>query len=142
MIPTKHITGCPSRSELTAASVLLSKWRMHYFQLLYHEKLTQPGLDAAPFEVVLTYKFSANLRVVCPSHPEYSFDIDWVADEDQASYGQGVLRKCRLILTAISAGKTKVNRLACCPLATPGSCVCDFKSDCPVHGTQCNGGHD
>lgn len=138
----KQPRPCPTREQLSAASAVLNDWKLHYFQLLYFNGLTSPGANVKPFEVKLSFGYSPHLHVHCAANDSYTFSLPWCNAEDQAAADADVLRKCRIIQTAISAGKTKVNRLACCPLALPGHCVCDFKSDCPVHGTQCNGSHD
>ena len=31
---------------------------------------------------------------------------------------------------------------ACCNKAVPAYCVCEFRSRCPDHGSQCHGSHD
>lgn len=36
----------------------------------------------------------------------------------------------------------RLNRVACCELARQVHCVCDIKTECPIHGSRCFGTHD
>lgn len=142
--PPQTPQTAPTLSELSRAGQVLNEWHLHYYQLLFFKNLTKPGKgDGRPFEVVRALgDYHPTLTITCAAYPEYNFKLRGVPSEEQAAYDESVLEKCGIILAAISAGKTKVNRLACCPLAVAAHCICNFKGDCPVHGGQCNGSHD
>lgn len=141
--PSIKIQTAPSLESLRQASETLINWHLHYYQLLYASGLAQSAPRyGKPFEVVLSLQYHPTLRIVCRQNPDYSFSLGWIKPEDQPDYDMQVLEKCQLILTALSAGKTKVSRYACCPLSKPGHCVCNYKDDCPIHGSRCNGSHD
>jgi hypothetical protein len=52
------------------------------------------------------------------------------------------LEHVRVLSDAIDAGKTRVHRAACCPLAEIRPCVCDISFRCPIHGDKCHGTHE
>lgn len=140
---TQQIQTAPTLEELSKASAVLGSWHLHYYQLLHVNGLTQPSPGyGRPFEVVRSLDYHPCLKIVCKQNPEYTFTIGWIKPEEQSAYDAQVIEKCKTIMTAISAGKTKVSHYACCPLSKPAHCVCSYKDDCVIHGSRCNGSHD
>lgn len=127
----------PSVDEISAALKVLNNYWLHYYQLLYFEqpKLTAPG-SGRPFNLRIDPERLGCIRVSFVDDTSYDFHIN------SSEADQDLLAKCRLVLDAHKAKKTKVDRLACCPLATFRNCVCNVSFNCPVHGQKCVGTHD
>ena len=133
----------PSRDEINAMRRIWDDWKLHYYQLLYFQNPPLTNADGYPFDVKKTDRDFLGLVIVPPKAPEFEFAVYAAKDDvEQESMDREVLSKIVLIQEAIKQGLKKQNRYACCGLAHQVSCVCNYKSDCPIHGIQCNGSHD
>ena len=137
-----NITPSPDFKEVFSAFKVMKSWLLHYYQLMYSQKLAAAGRKDLPFSIELEVEHCPRLKVISNKDAQYSFEIGWAKEMSQDEYDKVILSKCAAIQEAIASGKQKRSRYACCPLAVPQHCVCNFRGDCVVHGAQCNGSHD
>lgn len=136
----------PTTDKIEAAWRVYDEWQLHYYQLLYFQRpqLTSPGKPGYPFTVMLAPNAMLCLKVVAEQAPEYSFTIHNYLPKDwtQEQYDAEIVRRCKLIKSAIAEQKQKFDVRACCGLAQRRNCICYFSCICEIHGTKCVGSHD
>lgn len=145
MLKNKKIQIAPTDQELYNATMVIVNWNLHYYQLLYFNELIHPnGSNGRPFKLEFSYDKHPRLKVISTINSEYLFNISKnPADKlTQEKYDAVVLNNCALITKAIQAGKTKVNKYACCGLSIPQHCVCSYSGICELHGESHHGTHD
>jgi hypothetical protein len=137
--------ACPTQEQIQNATSVYRDWLLHYYQLLwFHDpKLTAPGRDARPLSVEFDPDHIACLRVAVPQNPDFSFLIlSHLNSKTQDEYDAEFMRKANTVVSAVSAGRSKVDMRACCPLAVIRGCVCAISFSCELHGQRCIGTHD
>lgn len=143
----RNATACPSRDEIGAAALVLSRFKVSIYQPLYANGFVEPGNQGGKFYVNYSVDHIGCIEVsVSPTWYRMKSDGQDAAAAQCYTFNtltpDGVLEKVKLIEAAIIERKVRVDRRACCPLAVITACVCTISFGCPVHGSQCHGTHD
>lgn len=132
---------CPKDKMVLAISVkeLISKHQVHFSG-------TEVVIDNDKNEIGILYVGETKPREV------YSLDDDWIKKYRFCRYCNNEVSDDRLarayfrheppICSPECLAKERLSRYACCDKAVQRGCVCNFSTECPEHGRQCNGTHD
>ena len=144
----REIAKCPNAGELSAALEIVRNFKMHFYQLLFSRKLTEPGDRGKPFKVDYetpnpNYNFDRGiLQITFTQKPEFYFTVSLKENQPSEVLDTQVLQKCEIIQAAWREGREKFDRRACCALAVASPCVCALRTECILHGAICRGTHD
>ncbi len=133
-----QIQPCPTPDEVRIARDVISNWRLHYYQLLYNDELTNPG----PFSVIWAEGEYRSPIIRFNENHAYDFSPSNTQHLPQNLVDAQVLNNCDTIIKAARERRAKKHRLSCCPLDEGDHCVCEYKTKCVVHGSRCHGSHD
>jgi hypothetical protein len=136
------IVECPDVTQINEAIKVLTQRNLHYYELLYNEKLTNANTRRPFYVTTMESKWApyAGVTIGFAANADYNFNVFGNVPSDEE-----ILKRCDLILEAHAANKQKDSlypHYACCPLAVRTNCVCIASFSCPIHGHHCHGTHN